>query len=183
MVHDSICHHARASEPNKKMAADCGDAHAPARSSTFATSDGPESATDWNRPGVVSAPITNADEEDDEDQHEGDSHDLSQVPRYVRRLFGHVLDVDPSVGLVELTHFCEAIGTISPAGDRPEVRRPRAGSAQLGQRAAQVAHGLADALLVLDEGEPHVAVTTGAEPHAGRRRDIGLFDQIFGEFE
>ena len=38
---------------------------------------------------------------------------------------------------------------------------------QLGQGGAQVAHGLADALLVLNEGETDVAVPAGPEPDAG----------------
>ena len=49
----------------------------------------------------------------------------------------------------------------------PACPERAAASAQLGQRAAQVAHGLADALLVLDEGEADVAVAAGAEADAG----------------
>ena len=43
--------------------------------------------------------------------------------------------------------------------------RSQAGSAQPGQGPAQAADALADALLVLDEGEPDVGVTPRAEPH------------------
>jgi hypothetical protein len=46
------------------------------------------------------------------------------------------------------------------------ARRTRP-SPQLGQCAAQVAHGLTDALLVLNEGEAHMAVAAGPEAHAG----------------
>ena len=35
---------------------------------------------------------------------------------------------------------------------------------QLRERPAQVSDGLADPLLVLDQGEPHVAVSTRSEP-------------------
>jgi hypothetical protein len=56
-------------------------------------------------------------------------------------------------------------------------------SAQLGQSAAQVAHGLADALLILDEGEPHMAVTTRTEPDTGRGGHVGLLHEVLGELE
>src|SRR5450631_1423112 len=58
-----------------------------------------------------------------------------------------------------------------------------ANSAQLGQGPAQVAHGLTDALLVLDEGEAHVAIAARTEAHPGRGGHIGLGDEVLGEFE
>ena len=57
-------------------------------------------------------------------------------------------------------------------------RRKRSGrrrrESQLREGLAQVAHGLVDALLVLDQREPHEAVAAGTEPDAGRRRHVRL---------
>src|SRR5258705_258799 len=52
-----------------------------------------------------------------------------------------------------------------------------------GERAADAAPSLADAVLVLHEGEAHEALTTGAEADAGRHRDLGLTDQQLRELE
>src|SRR5688572_8166145 len=53
-----------------------------------------------------------------------------------------------------------------PAYGRRATRICRLGSAELGQTSLELADGLDDALLVLDEGEPHVPVTGGAEADA-----------------
>src|SRR3954467_12316414 len=53
-------------------------------------------------------------------------------------------------------------------------QRPCDASAELGERLAEVAGGLVDALLVLDEREADVAVATRTEADAGRQRDLGL---------
>ena len=67
-----------------------------------------------------------------------------------------------------LVHARHGADPPAPSSNQP-VRAPgkRAPLSQLRQGAAQVAHGLADALLVLDEGETDVAVPAGAEPDAG----------------
>src|SRR5262249_17829021 len=51
------------------------------------------------------------------------------------------------------------------------------------KKAADIARGLADALLVLDPRNPHVSLAIFAEPAAGRDRDLGLFDQQRGELD
>ena len=48
---------------------------------------------------------------------------------------------------------------------------------------ADVARGLADALLVLDQRDAHIAVAVLAEADARRHRDLGLLDQQLGEFD
>ena len=45
------------------------------------------------------------------------------------------------------------------------------------KKAPQVAGGLADALLVLDQRDPHEAFAVFAKANAGRNRDLGLLDQ------
>ena len=54
--------------------------------------------------------------------------------------------------------------------------RPR-GSAELGERAPEVAHRLLRPLLVLDQGEAHVALAAGAEADARRQRHLRLAHQ------
>ena len=51
------------------------------------------------------------------------------------------------------------------------------GDSEFGQRLAKVSHGLVDALLVLDEREPHERVASVAEPDARRRRHLGFLYQ------
>src|SRR5581483_9096026 len=60
---------------------------------------------------------------------------------------------------------------------------PPAALSELRQRPAQIAHGLVDALLVLDEGKTHVPVTAWAETDTRRRGDVGLVDQELGEIK
>src|SRR5262249_51193244 len=47
------------------------------------------------------------------------------------------------------------------------------------KEAAHVARRLADALLVLDQRDAHIALAVFAERHAGRHRDLGLLHQQF----
>src|SRR5262245_18155089 len=47
----------------------------------------------------------------------------------------------------------------------------------------EAAEGLLDALLVLDEGEPHEALAVLAEADAGRHGDLALVDQELRELE
>ena len=51
------------------------------------------------------------------------------------------------------------------------------------KKAADVAGGLADALLVLDQRDAHVAFAALAEAGAGRDRDLRLLDQERGELD
>src|ERR671937_190362 len=51
------------------------------------------------------------------------------------------------------------------------------------KKAADIARGLADALLVLDQRNPYVSFAKFAEPAAGRHRDLGLFDQERSELD
>ena len=51
------------------------------------------------------------------------------------------------------------------------------------KKAPEVAAGLADPLLVLDEGNPDKAVAMFAETDARGDRHIGLLDQELGEFK
>src|SRR5690242_18815807 len=51
------------------------------------------------------------------------------------------------------------------------------------QEAADIAGGLADALLVLDQRDAHEAFAALAEAGAGRDRDLGLFDEQLGELD
>ena len=75
-------------------------------------------------------------------------------PRRPRRLGGRARAVTPRpIGATG--------GSVQPGG------RATGRSVQLGEGLAQVAHGLADALFVLDQGEADVAVTAGPEPDAG----------------
>ena len=62
------------------------------------------------------------------------------------------------------TWSCRSVGTASPDGSPDQ---PSLVSARLRLRI-----GLADALLVLDQGEPDVAVSVGTESDAGRQRDV-----------
>src|SRR6476646_916072 len=55
------------------------------------------------------------------------------------------------------------------------------GSAELGEGLAQAADRLRDALLVLDQREPHETFATGAEPAAWRHRDLRLLHEQGGE--
>src|SRR3984957_17715344 len=50
------------------------------------------------------------------------------------------------------------------------------------QEAADIARHLADALLVLDQRDAHMALAIFAKARAGRHRDAGLFDQKRREF-
>src|SRR5919106_3512433 len=59
----------------------------------------------------------------------------------------------------------------------------RAGLPELRERAADAADGLADALLVLDEGEAHEPLAPGSEADAGRNRDLRLLHEHLGELE
>src|SRR3990170_1516115 len=49
------------------------------------------------------------------------------------------------------------------------------------EEAADIAGGLADALLVLHQRDADMAFAIFAETDAGRHRDIGLLDQQFGK--
>src|SRR5437660_6128542 len=51
------------------------------------------------------------------------------------------------------------------------------------KKAADVARGLTDALLVLHQRDAHVSFAMFAETDAGRDRDLGLFDQERGKFD
>src|SRR5262249_22149081 len=51
------------------------------------------------------------------------------------------------------------------------------------KKAADIARGLADALLVLDQRDAYVSFAKFAEPAAGRHRDLGLFDQERSELD
>src|SRR5882724_7514683 len=51
------------------------------------------------------------------------------------------------------------------------------------KEAPDIAGGLPDALLVLDQGDPHVAFAIFAETDARRDRHPGLLDQQGGEFD
>src|SRR5581483_9349601 len=59
----------------------------------------------------------------------------------------------------------------------------RCSSAELGQYPPQVADALADALLVLDEREAHVAVPARPEADAGRGRHLGITNEPGRELE
>ena len=50
------------------------------------------------------------------------------------------------------------------------------------KEATDVAGGLTDALLILDQRDAHVTLAELAETNAGRYGDLGLFDQQGGEF-
>src|SRR5918995_6533830 len=68
----------------------------------------------------------------------------------------------------------------SRPGDRHHVVEALVGGVE---EAANAARGLADALLVLDEGDAHVIVAVLAETDARRHRDVGLLDEEFRELE
>src|SRR5437016_1421715 len=55
--------------------------------------------------------------------------------------------------------------------------------APAGARAADAAHSLAGAVLVLDEREAHVVVAMLAEADTGRDRDLGLLQEELRELE
>src|ERR1700677_4670731 len=56
-------------------------------------------------------------------------------------------------------------------------------SAELCKRPPEVAHRLANALLVLDEREADVTLTTSAEANPGRGRHARVGDKVLGELE
>src|SRR5262245_2975938 len=51
------------------------------------------------------------------------------------------------------------------------------------KKAADIAGGLTDALLVLDQCDAHVSFAMFPEADAGRHRDLGLFDQERGKLD
>jgi len=55
--------------------------------------------------------------------------------------------------------------------------------AELGEAALELAGGLGDPLLVLDQREPHVPVALGAEADTGRDRDVAVADDQLGEVD
>src|SRR6476661_7194043 len=51
------------------------------------------------------------------------------------------------------------------------------------QETADIARGLTDALLILDDGDSNIVIAMLAEADAGSHRDLRLLDQQLGEFE
>src|SRR5262245_66414545 len=65
----------------------------------------------------------------------------------------------------------------------PSPTGPTRTALAIAQQPADVAHGLADAVRVLDQREAHEALARGAEADAGRHGDLRALEQQLGELE
>jgi len=77
------------------------------------------------------------------------------------------MSINGSAGAFRQGHEGAAamVSGIGPGGSWSASAVSAGRSVQAGQRLAQAAHTLSDALLVLDEGESHMGVTARPEAH------------------